>query len=151
MNFEELNLTPEQQEKVTALLQSEGDKIRTKYSKELSELKEQLPELEKKQQELKEKEKEIANKEKTYTLKEKLASNGLPTELAKYLAVGDDVDELVKEIGGTLNSHFLNESHKPTNHNKNEGLTKDQFHKMPYMERAKLFETNPELYKKLAE
>ena len=42
MNFEELGLTQEQIEVVNKALQSEGDKVRTKYSKELSELKGQL-------------------------------------------------------------------------------------------------------------
>ena len=81
MNFEELNLTDEQMEVVNKALQSEGDKIRTKNSKELNELKTELSKykpaeksdaeklLEEKQKELELKEKELASKELSYTVK----------------------------------------------------------------------------------
>lgn len=163
MDLSELGLSDEQLEVVNKTIQSEGDKIRGKYSREVSELKNQLDQLkpveksdaekaiEQRQKELEVKEQEIANKEKGYQLKEKLASNGLPAELAKYLNVGDDIDSLVKEVGGTLNNYFLNSGYKPSGHAKNEGITKEQFRKLSYAERTKLFDTNPELYKRLAE
>lgn len=162
MTLEELGLSKDQLEVIDKAIQSEGDKVRTKYSKEMSELKIQLETLkptekseveialEKRQKDLELKEQEIANKEKAYSLKEKLASNGLPSELAKYLTVGDDVDSTIEELGGTLNNYFLNSGYKPNNHSKSEGITKDQFSKMSYGERSKLFDTNPELFKKLA-
>ena len=162
MDLKELNLTDEQMEVVNKALQSEGDKIRTKYSKELSELKTELlkykpaeksdaeKSLEDKQKELELKEKELASKELSYTVKEKLSAKGLPSELAKYINVGDDVDATIEELGGTLNNYFLSGTYKPTKHNKNEGITKEQFKKMGYLERAKLLETQPELYKALS-
>jgi hypothetical protein len=162
MDFTELGLTQEQIDTVNKALQSEGDKVRTKYSKELGELKTELSKykpaeksdaeklLEEKQKELELKEKELANKELSYTVKEKLSAKGLPSELAKYINVGDDVDATIEELGGTLNNYFLNGTYKPSNHTKNEGVTKEQFKKMSYIERAKLLETSPELYKALS-
>jgi hypothetical protein len=88
-----------------------------------------------KQQELEQKEKELANKEKSYTVKEKLASKGLPSELAKFITVDDDIDKTIEEIGGTLSAYFLDGTFKPSGHSKNEGITKDQFRKMSYSER----------------
>jgi hypothetical protein len=162
MNFEELGLTQEQIEAVNKAIQSEGDKIRGKYSRELGELKGELAKfkptdksdaekaLEQRQQELELKEREIANKERLYSVREKLTDKGLPSELAKYLNIGDDVDTFVEEFGGTLNNYFLNSGYKPTSHSKNEGITREAFKKMSYSERAKLFETSPELYKTLS-
>jgi len=162
MNLEELNLTPEQLEVVNKTIQSETDKVRTDYSTKLKEVKGELEKfkpaeksdveiaLEQKQKELELKEKELANKEKSYTVKQKLSEKGLPSELAKYISIGDDIDATIEELGGTLNNYFLNGTYKPSNHTKNEGITKEQFKKMGYAERTKLLETNPELYKKLA-
>ena len=162
MNLEELNLTPEQLEVVNKTIQSETDKVRTDYSTKLKEVKGELEKfkpaeksdveiaLEQKQKELELKERELANKELSYTVKEKLSAKGLPSELAKYINVGDDVDTTIEKLGDTLNNYFLNGAYKPSNHNKNEGITKKQFKKMGYLERTKLLETQPELYKALS-
>lgn len=162
MDFTELGLTEEQIDVVNKAIQSEGDKVRTKYSKELGELKDELSKLkpadksdveialENKQKELELKERELANKELSYTVREKLTAKGLPSELAKYINIGDDVDATIEDLGGTLNNYFLNGTHKPSSHTKNEGITKEQFKKMGYAERTKLLETQPELYKKLS-
>lgn len=162
MELQELNLTEEQLAVINKAIQSEGDKVRTKYSTEMKELKEELTkykpaeksdaekDIENRQKAIEMKEKEIANKEKSYVVKEKLIEKGFPTELAKYISIGDDVESTIEELGGTLNNFFLNNGYKPSSHTKSEGLTKEQFKKMSYSERTKLFETNPELYKKLA-
>lgn len=162
MNFEELGFTQEQIEAVNKAIQSEGDKIRTKYSADVKELKTELSkykpaeksdaekEIEERQKALELKEKEIADKERSYAVKDKLSAKGLPSELAKYISVGDDVDNTIEELGGTLNNFFLGNGYKPSNHAKNQGLTKEQFRKMSYAERTKLLETSPELYKALA-
>lgn len=162
MELTELGLTEEQLEVVNKAIQSSTDKVRTEYSLKLKNVNEELSkfkptdksdvekQLEQRQKELEKKEKEIADKELSYTVKEKLSAKGLPSELAKYINVGDDVDSAIEELGGTLNNYFLNGTHKPSSHTKNEGITKEQFKKMGYAERTKLLETNPELYKKLA-
>ena len=107
--------------------------------------------LEQKQRELEQKELEIANKEKSYKLKDKLTEKGLSPELAKYLNASDDLDKFVDELSGTFNNLLVNNGFKPSDHKKSEGITKEQFAKMNYMERAKLQDEKPELYKILSQ
>ena len=68
---------------------------------------------------------------------------------SKYLSVGDDVDKAIDEVGALFGNYFLNGSNVPSNHNTNKGITKKDFQKMGYAERAKLYSENPELYKAL--
>ena len=162
MELTELGLSAEQLEVVNKAIQSETDKVRTDYSGKLKGVNDELAKykpadktdaeklLEQKEKELVDKEKAIADKEKTITVKEKLTEKGLPVELAKYINIGDDVDTALDEFGSTLSSMLLNGSYKPSNHKNNDGMTKEDFKKMGYVERNKLFETNPELYKKLS-
>lgn len=162
MDFTELGLTPEQIETVNKAIQGSADKVRTEYSLKLKLANDEIAklkpaeksdaekQLEQKQKELADKEKELADKEKSYKVKEKLSAKGLPSDLAKYLAIGDNEDEIIEEFGNTLSTILLNGSYKPSNHKNNDGISKDDFKKMGYVERAKLLETNPELYKKLS-
>lgn len=163
MELTELGLSEEQMTAVQKAIQSEADKVRTDYSTKLKTANDELlkhkpvdktdeeKEVDKKLKELEAKEKELAAKELSYTVKQKLSEKGLPSELAKYINVGDDMDKAINELGGTLNGYFLENGFKPTNHAKNEGITKDQFNKMTYSERDNLFVTNPELYKRLTQ
>lgn len=142
-------------------LQSETDKVRTKYSKQVKELEEQISklkpvekseaelELEKRLAELEGKQKEVEKKERYLQVQSALTENNLPTKLADYLA-GDDVETVVKEVSDILNQHLLNSSYKPSNHKNTDGITKDQFKSMSYAERMKLFESNQELFNKLS-
>lgn len=162
MELTELGLSAEQLEVVNKAIQSETDKVRTDYSGKLKGVNEELAKykpadktdaektLETKLKELEDKEKLIADKEKAITVKEKLTEKGLPVELAKFISIGEDVDTVLDEFGTTLSSMLLNGSYKPSNHKNNDGISKDDFKKMGYVERAKLLETNPELYKKLS-
>lgn len=142
------NLTKEEFEKA---IQSAEDKIRTDYSKKVKELEDKLP-LPKteKELELETKEKELLAKEREYKVKDMLETNQLPTGLSKYISA-EDVDVAGGEIATILNEYLLNNSHKPTKHNNGgDSVSKDQFKNMNYSDRAKLEQTNPELYKKLA-
>lgn len=162
MNLDELGLSEEQIAVVNKAIQSSEDKVRTDYSKQLTSLKSELltlkpvdktdaeKALELRQQEIDNKEKEFAKKEKEYLVKEKLASAKLPSDLARFLNVGEDIDTQINELGGTLNAYFLENGYQPTSHAKNEGLTKEGFKKLSYAERNALFATNPELHNKLA-
>lgn len=152
MELTELNLSEEQLESVQAILQSEGDKIRTKYNKEIKELKEKLPVekteqdlvFEKKLKAIEEKEQSIAKQEQLNNLSKQLSDKGINGELAKYLNVAEDgqLDELFKLIAGD-NSN----SYKPSNHqNANSSITKEQFARMTYAERTSLYNTDKELY-----
>ncbi|MDF2844045.1 MAG: hypothetical protein K0R00_2471 [Herbinix sp.] len=163
MDLKELGLTADQIEAVNKAIQSETDKVRTDYSLKLKTANDELSKfkpneksdaekaLEQKQRELEQKELEIANKEKSYKLKDKLTEKGLSPELAKYLNAGDDLDKFVDELSGTFNNLLVNNGFKPSDHKKSEGITKEQFAKMNYMERAKLQDEKPELYKILSQ
>lgn len=155
-------LSEEQMADVQKLLQSHEDRIRTDYSQKLKDANAELMKykpveksdaeknLEERIANLEAREQEIANKEKAMTIASKLKEKGLPETLAKYLNIGDDVDTTIEEVGTAVNSYFLNNGNKPTNHNTNKGLTKSDFSKLSYGERAKLFQENPELYKALS-
>ena len=161
MNIDELNLTDETKAQVEKLIQSETDRVRTEYSQKLKTVNEELNQykpkeksdaekaLEERISALEAKEKELANKEKAMTIANKLKEKELPEGLAKYLSVGDDIDKTIEEVGTLFGNYFLNGSNKPSNHNTNKGITKKDFKRMGYAERAKLYSENPELYKAL--
>lgn len=162
MELNELGLSEEQLANVQKLVQGAEDRVRTDYSKKLKDANDELSkykpvkksdaekDLETRLKALEDKEREIANKEKSLTVASKLKEKGLPEELASYLAIGEDVDKTIESVGTTLGNYFLNNGNKPNNHTTNKGLTKADFKKMSYGERAKLFKESPELYKALS-
>ena len=119
MELNELNLTEEQLASVQKLIQSETDKVRTKYSTELKAAKEELSQYkpkEKTQEELdletrirnlELKEAEIASKEKNVRIKSKLEEKGLPTGLADYLHLetDEDIEKIVSMLGNDVISY----------------------------------------------
>ena len=161
MNIEKLNLSDETKALVQKLLQSETDKIRTEYSQKLKTVNEELNQykpkeksetekaLEERIAKLEAREKEINAKEQSMTLASKLKEKNLPTDLAKYLNVGDDMDKTIDEVGTLFGNYFLDGTNRPTNHSTNKGITKSDFKKMSYSERAKLYSENPTLYETL--
>lgn len=161
MNIEELNLSDETKALVQKLLQSETDKIRTEYSQKLKTVNEELNQykpkeksetekaLEERIAKLEAREKEINAKEQSMTLASKLKEKNLPSDLAKYLNVGDDMDKTIDEVGTLFGNYFLDGTNRPTNHSTNKGITKSDFKKMSYSERAKLYSENPTLYETL--
>ena len=162
MNIDELNLTDETKAQVEKLLQSETDRIRTEYSKKLKDVNEELSQykpkeksdsekaLEERIAKLEAREKELANKEQSMTLASKLKEKNLPTDLAKYLNVGEDMDKTIDEVGALFGNYFLDGSNVPSNHNTNKGITKKDFQKMGYAERAKLYAENHTLFEALS-
>lgn len=157
-----MNLSEEQMANVQRLLQSHEDRIRTDYSKKLKDANDELAKykpveksetekaLEERLSALEAKEKELANKEKAMTIANKLKEKELPADLAKYLNVGEDIDTAIDELGAMFGNYFLDGSNKPTNHNTHKGITKKDFAKMSYGERAKLYSENPTLYNALS-
>lgn len=156
-----MNLTDEQLANVQRLLQSHEDRIRTDYSKRLKDANDELAKYKPKEKSdaekaleeritaLENREKELASKEKAMTIANKLKDKGIPTELAQYLSVGENVDETVEKVGALLGNYFLDGTAKPTNHNTHKGITREDFKRMGYAERAKLYSENSELYKAL--
>lgn len=162
MELTELGLTEEQLIVVNKAIQSSADKVRTEYSTKLKNVNDELAkykpadksdaekELEQRLNDLSTKEKELIAIENAIKLKDKLISKGLSSDLAKYLNIGEDVDATIDEFATMLNSMVLDGTYKPSNHSKNDGITKEKFNKMNYIEKQKLYSTNPELYKKLS-
>jgi hypothetical protein len=160
MDIKELGLTQEQLDAVQKYAQSEADKVRTNYSKQLKEANDELNKYkpkEKSEEEkslearikaLEDREAEISKKERQVQVKGKLEELGLPTGLADYLNFKNDED--IEKVGGELAKYFLENGNKPTNHPKSQPVTKDQFRKMSYVQRAQLYNENPELYKALS-
>lgn len=145
MNIEELGLSEEQLAFVNKYVQSETDKVRTDYSAKLRTANDEIAKLkpvEKSESEkalenriaaLEAKERELANKEKAMTIADKLKEKELPSELAKYLNVGDDVDKTIEELGSVFGNYFLNGTNKPGNHQTNKGITRQDFKKMQWL------------------
>ena len=160
MDIKELGLTAEQLEAVQKYAQSEADKVRTNYSKQLKDVNDELNKYkpkEKTEEEksiearikaLEDREAEISKKERQVQVKGKLEELGLPTGLADYLNFKNDED--IEKVGGELAKYFLENGNKPTNHSKSKPVTKEQFNKMSYAQRAQLYQDNPELYKALS-
>ena len=164
MEITEINgLTEEQIAGVTKLIQSETDKVRTDYSGKLKLANEELDkykpankseselQFEARIKALEDRENELNAKERTNTIASKLKEKGLPAELYSIVNVGEDIDADIEKVAGALSAYFLNSNYKPESHASNKGITKDQFKKMSYLERTKLFQENPELYKILAQ
>ena len=161
MDIKELNLTDEQMALVTKYVQSETDKVRTDYSSKLKTANEELAKYKPKEKSdaekaleeritaLENREKELASKEKAMTIANKLKEKGIPTELAQYLSVGDDVDDTVEKVGALFGNYFLDGTSKPTNHQTHKGITREDFKRKGYAERAKLYSENPSLYQAL--
>lgn len=147
MELTELNLSEEQLTGVNSILQSEGDKIRTKYSKEINDLKAKLPK-EKTEEELAyEKEKADFKREKAqFELSKQLSDKGLNSELSKYLNTDgvEDLETYITDLNKLLGGKDFvpNRGHNGATGN----ITKEQFSKMNYMERQKLYTENKDLY-----
>lgn len=159
MELTELNLTEEQLAGVQKLLQSEGDKIRTEYSKKLKDLQnntrsiDDYTELDNKYNSLvdellelrdyKTENEEVLRQNK---INEMLKEKGIEG-IAKYLKFdeGTDLESYINEISETLNKqqkNFVPNSHTTQNNN----ITKEDFKKMNYSQRVNLYNSNKELY-----
>ncbi len=147
MELSELNLSTEQMEGVNSYIQSEGDKIRTKYNKQIKELESKIPKELTDEEKAYKKEKDDFEREKSqFNLQKQLTDKGLNSELAQYLNVGEGVeietyiDNLTKIVGTTT------QTFKPSSHANNSGITKEQFANMTYAERTNLYNTNKQQY-----
>lgn len=147
--FKEGMTAEEFSQAIEKTVQSETDKVRTEYSKQIKELEGKLPK-EKSQSEieLEERIKAVEKKEREFKLIEKLEEKQLPKGLSKYIAVGDDeLDSIGDELGKILSSIISDNSYKPSGHKKTETVTtKEQFKQMGYTQREKFATEHPELF-----
>ena len=140
-------------------IQSETDKVRTEYSKKIKDYEAKIKELtpiEKSQTEidLETRLAAVEAREKAIKLNDDLKSKGIPTELADYLNPDVDVDSLATAFNSLTNAavekYIADNGYVPTNHKSGDEITKEQFKKMTYEQREKLYTENPELYKSLS-
>lgn len=125
------------------VLQSETDKVRTKYSAQLKELEQYKPkEKTEEQLEFERTKNELAEMK----FKESIRNAGLDSEMAKYLKPDTDLEAFGKLLKGVEQTK---QDYTPKNHSGDAGLTKDQFEKMSYDQKAKLYSENPTLYAQL--
>lgn len=139
-------------------IQSETDKVRTKYSNQIKELEAKVKELtpvQKSEAEL-DYEKRLAAleaREKAASLNDSLKANGISNEIAKYLKDDVDVSALAgtfkKIVGAAVDEHLSKDGFVPTSHKSGDSLTKDDFKKMNMSEKERLYAENPDLYKSL--
>ncbi|MBU3215867.1 DUF4355 domain-containing protein [Clostridium estertheticum] len=149
----------------TKFTQSETDKIRTEYSKQIKGFEDKIAELspiaktdsekaiDARLSAVEERENLATSKEKLLNTSDMLKKQGLPTELAKYLQTvkAEDVETEITSLKAVFEALKVDNGYKPTNHKtNNESMTKDQFKKLNYVERSALFTSNPTLYSKLS-
>ena len=125
------------------VLQSETDKVRTKYYAQLKELEQYKPkEKTEEQLEFERTKNELAEMK----FKESIRNAGLDSEMAKYLKPDTDLEAFGKLLKGVEQTK---QDYTPKNHSGDAGLTKDQFENMSYDQKAKLYSENPTLYAQL--
>jgi Fe2+ transport system protein B len=159
--------TEKEEEKITLTqseldkkIQSETDKIRTKYSKEIKELKDKIAtlipkeltpaeiEMEDRLNVLEKKQQELDGKEKFLNLQTALSEHNLPKSMAHLIKDDVDVTEFSKAIDEIVAERVKGKGYQPTTHTANEGITQEMWNAMVYSQRAELYAKNPELYKK---
>lgn len=83
----------------------------------------------------------------------KLKEKGLNTDLAKYIKTDEDISFFEKLISTAVDNKVKEKlgdgSYKPSEGGLGETITKEQFDKMSYNEKLKLFRENKDLYDKL--
>ena len=84
----------------------------------------------------------------------KLKEQGLNTDLAKYIKTDDDIDFFKNLINNSVKTQIQQKLGKssykvPANNDNLNTITKEQFNKMGYKERLKLYNEDKELYEKL--
>jgi len=137
-------------------IQSETDKVRTKYSKQVKELEAKIKELEAKEEKVPEKtekeielearEKALLARENAIAINQALSSKGMKTELAEYLKDGVDVDQLSSVIDSMVSERMTAQGYVPSSHKTGKGMTKEEFFKMDMDKQEKFFRENPESF-----
>lgn len=145
---QELNLSEEQVIKLNEItdkeIQKSNDRIRTEYSKKVKELEQYKP-IEKSETEI---ELENLRNELSETKFQKtLKDIGVDDSLARFIKSDCDISELEIFVKGFAQAQkdFI-----PNNVNQNDSsITKEQFKKMNYQQKAELYEKSPELFQQL--
>jgi hypothetical protein len=141
------DLSDEEKSDLQKVVQGHEDAIRTEYSTQIKELEKFKP----KEKTDVEKQLETAQKELAeYKFQETVKGKGLSADLAKFLRSDADLDafsKLIQESSSKSDNNFVPNSVNTTG----TGISKEDFHKMSYGEKAKLYTESPELYSQLSE
>ena len=147
--IKELEINEEQAQKrndaIATSIQSETDKVRTSYTKQIKELEKYKP-VEKSDSEI---ELENLKKELADTrFKSSLKELGVDDNLSKYLKSDIDMDEFKSFYKGFMpntQKDFIPNATNVTG----DTITKEQFKNMNISQRTKLYNESPELYNQL--
>lgn len=144
---QELNLNEDAVGKLSKLIQSETDKVRTDYSQRLKLANEEVEKFKPKEKTQEQIEFENTKNElNQLKFSMKLKDMGVSDDLAKYLKSDIDLDEFGKFYKGF---NAQKQDYVAKKHIENAGVTKDQFKQMTIEEKTKIYTTNPELYAQL--
>lgn len=154
MNLEELqqelNLSEEQVETVKKFQQSTEDRIRTDYSQKLKDANSELEKLKPHEKsdteiELEQLKKELAETKFQKSLKE----IGVDDTMAKFIKSDANMEELKTFVDSFKENK---KDFVPTNKNNvnDNSITKEQFGKMSYADKEKLYSENPQLFEMLS-
>ena len=125
--------------------------VKAKTSEGLTPEQKQLREL---QEQLEQMKLEKAKAELLEANRNKLKGQGLDTSLAKYINSDEDIAFFKELIGNSVQAGIKeklgNSNYKPPASSRDvNSITKEQFNKMSYTEKLKLYNTNKELYDEL--
>lgn len=149
------------QEDVDKKVQSECDKLRTSYSKQIKDLQEQIKKLspvEKSESEIAienrlaelEKAQAEVNAQKAFlSLQDTLQSKGIDKTLATFLKADVDVDAFVTAFNNAMKEVTKDKGYVPDSHNAGDKITAEDWGKMKYSEKVEIMNKSPELYKRL--
>jgi len=146
---------PENQEELAKLIQSETDKVRTKYSTEMKKLQDQLTQLQSELDEFTNKEAEFNKKMLDLETKELVSSKGLKPELAVLLTADTiegrkaQLEVLVKAMNLEVKEEIIKKvgQDDPQQSNvKNNGAEGYDWNKMSYAEKVELYQKDQKLY-----
>ena len=149
------------EDEVTKKIQSAEDKLRTKYSKEIKELKAKIEELsptkteaeleiERRLADLEKSQAEVNAQKQFLELQNTLKGKGIDEKIATYLKDGVDVEEFATTFTSILSEKAKAKGFVPTEHPTGDNITVEQFKAMSYDKRVELYTKNPTLYKKLS-
>lgn len=142
-------------------IQAAEDRVRTKYSKTIKSLEEKIAELtpvektdaekdfEQRLADLERKEKESDERAKALALKTVLQSHGLDANIADYLKSDVDAEAFSTDIEKIVATRMAAGGYKPSGHQTNQPITKAEYDKMSYDEKAELYRRDPESWKRL--
>lgn len=143
-------------EDVEKIIQSESDKVRTKYNKQIKALEEELQTLRpitpsKEEIALKERIEALNKKELEFRVMENLENKGLNKQLVKYLNIqgaDEDLETYLEEFAEVIKKQTNN--FIPKDHNsKKMAISKEEFNKMSYLQKQDLYVKDKDLYNKL--